>query len=63
MIVSENPGLVLLDEKAAEDEEYALAVRKEAVDLQKVINEVIAELKADGSIENWVEEYSLSLQD
>ncbi|HHU48630.1 MAG TPA: transporter substrate-binding domain-containing protein [Clostridiales bacterium] len=58
MIVQENEGLVLLDEKAADDEEYALAVRKGATDLQAVINEVLAELKAGGKIEEWVEEYS-----
>ena len=58
MIVQENEGLVLLEEKAADDEEYALAVRKGATDLQAVINEVLAELKAGGKIEEWVEEYS-----
>ena len=58
LIVEENPGLVLLDEKAADDEEYALAVRKEAVDLKDIINEVLAELKAGGQIDEWVEEYS-----
>lgn len=58
MIVAENPGLVLLEEKAAEDEEYALGVRKDAEDLLEVINEVLAELKANGQINEWVEEYS-----
>jgi ABC-type amino acid transport substrate-binding protein len=59
IIVSQNEGLVMLDEKAAEDEAYALAVRKEATDLQEVINEVIAELNASGQIAKWVEEYSV----
>jgi ABC-type amino acid transport substrate-binding protein len=45
MIVDQNEGLVVLDDKAADDEEYALAVRKEGTDLQAVINEVLAELK------------------
>ncbi len=58
MIVEENEGLVVLDEKAADDEEYALAVRKEAEDLKAAINEVLAELKDSGQIEEWVEEYS-----
>ncbi|MGI6538297.1 MAG: transporter substrate-binding domain-containing protein [Caldicoprobacterales bacterium] len=59
MIVAQNEGLVLLDDKAADDEEYALAVRKEATDLKDIINEVLAELKASGAIDEWVEEYSL----
>ena len=58
MIVEENDGLVVLDEKAADDEEYALAVRKEAEDLKALINEVLSELKASGEINEWVEEYS-----
>jgi len=58
LIVEENPGLVILDEKAADDEEYALAVRKEAVDLKDIINEVLDELKSGGKINEWVEEYS-----
>ena len=59
MIVNQNPGLVVLEGKAAEDEEYAMAVRKEAKDLQEIINQVLGELKADGQIKEWVEEYSL----
>ncbi|HHY81488.1 MAG TPA: transporter substrate-binding domain-containing protein [Clostridiales bacterium] len=59
MIVDENPGLVILDDKAADDEEYAIAVRKTATDLQKIINEVLAELKQSGQIDKWVEEYSM----
>lgn len=59
VIVAQNEGLVMLDEKAAEDEAYALAVSKEATDLQKVINEVIAELNESGQIAKWVEEYSV----
>jgi ABC-type amino acid transport substrate-binding protein len=58
MIVEQNPGLVILEEKAADDEEYAMAVRKADEDLQKVINEVLSELKASGQIDEWVEEYS-----
>jgi len=60
MIVAENEGLVILEEKAADDEEYAIAVRKADADLQKIINEVLAELKESGQIDKWVEEYSLS---
>ena len=58
MIAEQNPGLVVLEEKAADDEEYAMAVRKGDEDLQKVINEVLNELKTSGGIEEWVEEYS-----
>lgn len=58
IIVAENSGLILLEEKAADDEEYALGVRKDAEDLLKVINEVLAELKESREIDEWVEEYS-----
>ncbi len=58
IIVAQNEGLIMLEEKAADDEAYALGVRKDATDLLEVINEVIAELKASGQIAEWVEEYS-----
>ena len=58
MIAEQNPGLVVLDEKAADDEEYAMAVRKSDKDLQKVINEVLSELQSSSRIDEWVEEYS-----
>lgn len=58
MIVDQNPGLLVLDTKVADDEEYAMAVRKGDEDLQAVINEVLAELSASGQIAEWVEEYS-----
>jgi polar amino acid transport system substrate-binding protein len=58
MIVAQNPGLVVLEEKAADDEEYAMAVRKGDEDLQKVINEVLSEQKSSGQIEKWVEDNS-----
>ena len=58
MIAEQNSGLVVLDEKAADDEEYAMAVRKSDKDLQKVINEVLSELQSSSRIDEWVEEYS-----
>lgn len=58
IIVSQNEGLKLLEGKASDDEEYAMAVRKEATDLQELIDEVLAELKENGQIDDWVEEYS-----
>ena len=58
MIAGQNPGLAVLDEKAADDEEYAMAVRKSDKDLQKVINEVLSELQSSSRIDEWVEEYS-----
>ncbi|HPT78791.1 MAG TPA: transporter substrate-binding domain-containing protein [Candidatus Atribacteria bacterium] len=58
-LVAQNPGLKILEEKAGEDEEYAMAVRKGDDDLKKVIDEVLEELIASGQIDEWVEEYSL----
>ena len=47
------------DDKPFEDEEYAMAVRKEDTDLQKVINEVLKELEDNGVIEELVNKYSI----
>lgn len=58
MLVAQNPGLKILETKAGEDEEYAMAVRKGDEDLKKVIDEVLEELITSGQIDEWVEEYS-----
>lgn len=59
MLVESNPGLTILEEKPSEDEEYALAVRKNDTELQQVINEVLKEMKDSGEIEELVNKYSI----
>lgn len=59
MLVDSNPGLIILEDKPADDEEYALAVRKEDVELQKVINEVLKEMNDSGEIDQLVNKYSI----
>ena len=39
-------------------EEYAIAVRKGRPELLKAINETIAELKADGRLAKWIEDFN-----
>ncbi len=64
LIVKNNSGLKtfkLVDKSGspiAEIEEYGIAVAKGSDELLSVINEVIKELEADGSIDKWVEDYS-----
>ena len=64
LIVKNNSGLKtfkLVDKSGnpvAEIEEYGIAVAKGSDDLLAVINEVIKELEADGSIDKWVADYS-----
>lgn len=64
LIVKNNSGLKtfkLIDKSGnpiAEIEEYGIAVAKGNSELLAVINEVIQELKNNGSIEKWVEDYS-----
>ena len=56
VFVSENEGLVILDEAYA-DEEYAIAVRKGNAELLEQINAALAELKADGTLDAIVAKY------
>ena len=56
VFVSENEGLVILDEAYA-DEEYAIAVRKGNTELLNAINEALDELKKDGTIDAIVDKY------
>ena len=56
VFVSENEGLIILDEAYA-DEEYAIAVRKGNTDLLNAINSALEELKKDGIIDEIVDKY------
>lgn len=54
--VNKNPSLVILDEAFA-DEEYAFAIAKENAALTAEINEALAALKADGTIDSIINNY------
>jgi polar amino acid transport system substrate-binding protein len=43
---------------AAEVEEYGICVQKGNTELLEAINKVLADLMANGTIDQWVEEYS-----
>jgi len=53
MIVESNPELMILDLKPADDEEYAIALRKGDEELQKVINEVLKEMRIAARSRNY----------
>ncbi len=59
VLAEQNPEVKILDIKLAEDEEYALAVRKGDTELQQIINEVLKEMKESGEIEELVNKYSI----
>ncbi len=59
MLADKNPEVKILDESPSDEEEYALAVRKGDTELQKVINEVLTEMKDSGEIDELVNKYSL----
>ncbi|MBR3569886.1 MAG: amino acid ABC transporter substrate-binding protein [Oscillibacter sp.] len=55
-LVSQNPGLAILDtEYVVED--YAIGMRKENPALLEAVNNALAELKADGSIQAVIDKY------
>lgn len=61
VFIEKNEGLQILDEEFAV-EEYAIALKKGNTELTTAINDALAELKADGTLENieknWIgEEY------
>lgn len=57
--VNKNPGLAIVeDAEAFEQEEYAIAVPKGDRELLSKVNEVLAELKANGKIDEFGETYS-----
>ena len=55
-LVSQNPGLTILDtEYVVED--YAIGMRKENPALLEAVNNALAELKADGSVQAVIDKY------
>ena len=56
VFVSENEGLVLLDE-AFTEEDYAMAIAKENTELLDKVNTALAELKEDGTLQEIVDKY------
>lgn len=56
VFVSENEGLVLLDE-AFTEEDYAMAIAKENTELLEKVNNALAELKEDGTLQSIVDKY------
>ncbi len=56
VFVSENAGLIILDEAYA-DEEYAIAIRKGNTELLEQINKALEELKEDGTLDEIVARY------
>ncbi|MCR5093068.1 MAG: basic amino acid ABC transporter substrate-binding protein [Lachnospiraceae bacterium] len=56
VFVSENAGLIILDESYT-DEEYAAAIRKDNTELLEAVNKALSELKADGTLDAIVAKY------
>lgn len=58
VLLNQIEGLKLADGIVYEDESYAIATRKGDTDLMKAINEVLAEMKAEGEIDELLTVYS-----
>lgn len=56
-IVAANSGLKTIEMASAEDEEYAIAVKKGDETLLKEINEIIAQLQTDGKFAEFAEKH------
>ena len=54
--VAENPGLKILDTEYVTDD-YAIAVKKGNTELLDQINETLAKLKADGTLQSIIDKY------
>ena len=54
--VKDEPDLQVSD--FITSEEYAIAIRKGQPELLKAINETITELKANGKLAKWIEEFT-----
>ncbi len=59
MLVAENDGVKILDERAGDEESYVIAVRKGDEELIEVINEVLDEMLQSGEIDELVNKYSI----
>ena len=56
-IVNANSGLVTIEMAGANDEEYAIAIKKGDETLLKEINKIIAQLEADGKFAEFAEKH------
>lgn len=54
--VAENPGLKILDTEYV-TEDYAIAVKKGNTELLDQVNEILAKLKADGTLQSIIDKY------
>ncbi len=54
--VKNEPDMTYSDFVSTED--YAVAIRKGRADLVDAVNETIAEIKADGRLDKWIEQYT-----
>ena len=54
--VAANPGLTILD-GAWVEEEYAIGMNKDNTELVEAVNKALAELSADGTIQNIIDKY------
>lgn len=59
ILVSQHEGIEILEERAGEEEEYAIAVRKGDQELIDAINEVIDEMMESGEIDDLTNKYSI----
>lgn len=57
MFVDKNEGLKVIEDPSFEAEEYAIAVKKGNTELLEKVNEVIAELKATGKLDEIINKY------
>ncbi|HEX3038350.1 MAG TPA: transporter substrate-binding domain-containing protein [Oscillospiraceae bacterium] len=60
--VSKNPDKISKLTDALTAEEYAIAVKKGDTEMQKVVNDVLAGMKSDGSLDKLIEKYKSALE-
>lgn len=59
ILASQHEGIEILEERAGEEEEYAIAVRKGDQELIDAINEVLDEMMESGEIDDLTNKYSI----
>lgn len=59
ILIAQHDGIKLLDERAGDEEQYVIAVRKGDQELIDAINEVLTEMLENGEIEELVNQYSI----